>query len=229
MKWHILCLITIVLVNLSPIATLNPGMATRKPDDVRPVGISLNSDCDTQTCGGWACWSDIVLAYGARPGRVTLCRWTLRWQWGPAPSRKKRPGNKRTPHPVQPPPDEARQASGDERESLPAGAGQPATGAATRMPLRLVLRPGVILTKRGMQLRPMIARLGDDVQAYQALWAAPDQFKAAIPHLLCRRCPLCDGKSGFRRAGSDRRSVIPPGSQERVWFRVQKVDRKSVV
>ncbi|MBU1877713.1 MAG: hypothetical protein KJ734_02070 [Chloroflexi bacterium] len=92
------------------------------------------------------------------------------------------------------------------------------------MPLRLVLRPGVILTKRGMQLRPMIARLGDDVQAYQALWAAPDQFKAAIPHLLCRRCPLCDGKSGFRRAGSDRRSVIPPGSQERVWFRVQKVE-----
>jgi len=88
----------------------------------------------------------------------------------------------------------------------------------------LVPKPGVILTKRGLQLRPVIARLGNDVKEYQALWKNKDEFKAAIQHLLDRRCSLCDGKSGFRCIGSDQRSVIPPGSKERVWFRVQKVE-----
>jgi hypothetical protein len=90
-----------------------------------------------------------------------------------------------------------------------AGESPPAEQAA-RISLRLVLKPGVILTKRGLQLRPMIARLGDDVPAYQALWADRDAFKAAIQHLLHRRCPLCEGESGCRCSGSDQRSVIPP-------------------
>jgi hypothetical protein len=218
MKWHILCLITIVLVNLNPIALLNPGMATRKPGNVRPVGRGMSSDCDAQTGVWWAGWLDIVWAYGARSGRVTLCRWTLRWQWRPAPSQKKRAVKKRTPPPVEPLPDEARQTFGDERELLPTA------GEDARIPLRLVLRAGVILTKSGIQLRPMIVRLGDDVQAYQALWEQQGQFKAAIQRLLCRRCPLCDAKSGFRCIGSDRRSVIPAGNKERVWLRVQKVE-----
>jgi len=88
----------------------------------------------------------------------------------------------------------------------------------------MVLKPGVILTKRGVQLRPMTSRLGDDVPAYQALWAMRDQFKAAIQHLLHHSCPLCGGESGFRCIGSDRRSIILPGSNERSWFKVQKIE-----
>jgi len=98
------------------------------------------------------------------------------------------------------------------------------TKEGTRVPLRLVLRPGVILTKRGIHLRPMIARLGNDVKEYRALWKDKEQFKAAIQHVLGRPCPLCGGKSGFRCTGSDRRSVIPPGSKDRSWFRIQKIE-----
>jgi hypothetical protein len=78
-----------------------------------------------------------------------------------------------------------------------------------------------LLTKRGIQLRPVIARLGNDVKEYQALWKNKGEFKAAIQHLLGRRCPLCEGQGGFRCTGSVQRSVIPPGSKERVWFRVR--------
>ena len=215
MKWHILCLITIVLLNFNSIVPPNPGMATQRPGDVQPMGLVLSSGRDLQPCVWWARWLNIVLAYGALPGRVTLCRWTLRWQWGSGCSRKKRPVKTETP--AEPPPNESRQASGAERESLPA------VGEDSRIPLRLVLRPGVILTKHGIQLRPIIARLGDDVKACQTLWKEKAQFKAAIQHLLRRRCPLCDGKNGFRCIGSDRRSVIPPAHKERVWFKVQKV------
>jgi len=88
----------------------------------------------------------------------------------------------------------------------------------------MVLRPGVILTKRGVQLRPMIARLGEDVEEYRALWNDKEQFKATIERLLHRSCPLCDGESGFHCVGSDDRSVIPPGSKDREWFRIQKVE-----
>jgi hypothetical protein len=213
MKWHILCLITIVLLNLNPIASPNLGTATQKPGAV----LVLSPDRDAHSFVWWARWSAVVLAYGARPGRVTLCRWALRWQWRPAPSRKKRPVKKGIPPPAESPPDETRQASGGESEPPPAA-------EDARIPLRLVLKPGVILTRRGMQLRPMIARLGDDVKEYQALWKNRSEFEAAVQHLLCRRCPLCDGKSGFRCTGSDRRSVIPPRSKGRVWFRVQKVE-----
>jgi hypothetical protein len=106
----------------------------------------------------------------------------------------------------------------------PLSNGDSAAEEDEHIPLRLVLRPGVILTGRGIQLRPMIARLGQDVEAYRDLWDDKDRFTAAIEHLLHRSCPLCGGKSGFRRVGSDRRSVIPPGSKEREWFRIQKVE-----
>jgi tRNA isopentenyl-2-thiomethyl-A-37 hydroxylase MiaE len=87
----------------------------------------------------------------------------------------------------------------------------------------MVLRPGVMLTKAGIRLRPMIARLGQNVAEYIALWEDKEQFAATIAHLLGQPCPLCEGKKGFGRIGSTRRSVIPPGAKERVWFRVQKV------
>jgi hypothetical protein len=95
--------------------------------------------------------------------------------------------------------------------------------SAPRFPLRLVVRPGVILTKGGLQLRPLIARLGDDVSAYRALWNDRKRFEATIKPVLQRPCALCEGKHGFRCIGSDQRSVIPPGSKMREWFRIQKV------
>lgn len=92
-----------------------------------------------------------------------------------------------------------------------------------RIPFRMVFRPGVLLTKQGLRLRPMIARLGKDANEYLALWQDKDRFKAVIDPLLGRSCPLCEGKSGFRCIGSAKRSVIPVGQKERVWFRVKKV------
>ena len=56
-----------------------------------------------------------------------------------------------------------------------------------------VLRPGLVLTKRGIQLRPVIARLGDDVDEYRTLWNDRGRFKATIESLLYRPCPLCEG------------------------------------
>jgi hypothetical protein len=97
----------------------------------------------------------------------------------------------------------------------------------TRVPLRLVLRPGLILTKRGIQLRPVIARLGDNVDEYRALWNDKGRFKAAIEPLLHRPCPLCEGTKGFRCVGNDRRSTIPPGCKDREWFQVQKIECQS--
>jgi len=149
---------------------------------------------------------------------VTLCRWSLRWQQRRSLSRKKRLLRKKNSAPSALRSDESRQTSVDESESLLA------TGEGARVSLKLVLKPGVMLTKRGIQLRPVIARLGNDVKEYQALWKNRGEFKAAIQHLLDRRCPLCEGQDGFRCTGSDQRSVIPPGSKERVWFRVQKIE-----
>jgi len=178
------------------------------------VLVSLNSIVvPTEEMTGW---SGVIGAYGALPECVTGWQRSSRRSRKAKRPQKKRADRKANPSAVQPPPEPADPKSGDEGESPP-------VEQDARIPLRLVLKPGVILTKRGLQLRPMIARLGDDVPAYQALWADRDAFKAAIQHLLDRRCPLCGGDSGFRCIGSDRRSVIPPCSNERSWFRVQKV------
>jgi len=69
----------------------------------------------------------------------------------------------------------------------------------------------------------MIARLGENVEAYRALWSDRECFEAAIEHLLHRPCPLCGGKSGFRCVSTGKRSVIPPGRKDREWFRIQKI------
>jgi hypothetical protein len=220
MKWHILCLITIILLNVNPVESTSQGAAAPGPDAVWFVSAVQTSDRDVNCLLRWAHWSAVALMYGACPGRVTLCRWTLRWQWRRPLSRKKRllrkkdsatPGSGLRS-------DASRQAPGDESESLPT------TEEDARVSLRLVLKPGILLTKRGIQLRPVIARLGNDVKEYQALWKNKGEFKAAIQHLLGRRCPLCEGQDGFRCTGSVQRSVIPPGSKERVWFRVQKIE-----
>lgn len=213
MKWHILYLI-VVLLSLSSIVSPNlETTATQRSSDGQLISLAPSSDCDVFPTVWATSWSDIVWAYGALPERLPVWRRTRRAER----PKKKRPDRKANPSTTKPPPEQADPKSEDEHEPPPAD-------QDARIPLRLVLRPGVILTKRGVQLRPMIARLGDDVPAYQALWADRDAFKAAIRHLLHRSCPLCGGESGFRCIGSDRRSVIPPaGSKERVWFRVQKV------
>ena len=165
---------------------------------------------------GVTSWYGILEAYGALPDRVMNWQRTARRSRRADRPKKKRPDRKVNSSPPPPLPEPANLTSGAAGES-------PSVEQEARIPLRLVLKPGVILTKRGLQLRPMIARLGDDVPAYQALWADRDAFKAAIQHLLHRRCPLCEGESGCRCIGSDQRSVIPPGHKDRVWFRVQKV------
>lgn len=213
MKWHIICLVTICLATVSSVE--HTGSLT----------VDLDSFCElsTITAPASCChnshlrWVAIVLAYGAtRPGRVTLYRRRSIKQ--PTTSgctqslfRKQRSTGKRWAKPRA-------------RPVTPLSNGDSAAEEDEHIPLRLVLRPGVILTGRGIQLRPMIARLGQDVEAYRDLWNDKDRFTAAIEHLLHRSCPLCGGKSGFRRVGSDRRSVIPPGSNEREWFRIQKVE-----
>ena len=165
---------------------------------------------------GVTSWYGILEAYGALPDRVMNWQRTARRSRRADRPKKKRPDRKVNSSPPPPLPEPANLTSGAAGES-------PSVEQEARIPLRLVLKPGVILTKRGLQLRPMIARLGDDVPAYRALWADRDAFKAAIQHLLHRRCPLCEGESGCRCIGSDQRSVIPPGHKDRVWFRVQKV------
>jgi len=133
---------------------------------------------------------------------------------------KKRPLEKNVPSgPVSEPAKESRKPVGAETGDETQTEGE----EKKRIPLRMVLRPGVLLTKCGLQLRPIIARLGQDASEYLALWQDKEQFKAAIAHLLGRPCPLCEGESGFKCIGSDKRSVIPVGEKERVWFRVQKV------
>jgi hypothetical protein len=213
MKWQVICLVTVLLMSVGPGGFVSPLVADHSVSFVIAAPASDH-------VGGclflWTHWSAVVLAYGACPGRLTLCRWRLRWRWERLSSQKKHPGQRCPSVPSGSRPTESR--------SVKPSSEPPCTVENTRLPLRLVLRPGVILTKRGIQLRPLIARLGDDVAEYRALWKNREQFKTAIQHLLHRSCPLCEGGSGFRRTGSDRRSVIPPGSKERVWFRIQKIE-----
>ena len=179
------------------------------------VLVSLNSIVSPNE--GATSWFGIIGAYGALPERVTSWRRTARQSRRAERPQKQRADRKANPSAAPPPPKSADPKSEAEGEEPPAD-------QEAHISVRMVLKPGVILTQRGVQLRPMIARLGADVPAYQALWAARAQFKGTIQHLLDRRCPLCEGESGFRCIGSDRRSVIPPGSKDRIWFRVQKVE-----
>jgi hypothetical protein len=226
MKWHVICLVTIILPVISPIKCASLPVTDRGPfcaPFVITVPASHHSDSYLLL---WVHWSAVVWAYGACPRQVTLCRWKLRWRWGHSLSRKNRLVKKRQPVPAN-----SRTSPASASSKMVA---RPVTDLSTetpvaaegsgRVPLRMVVRPGVILTKRSIQLRPMIAWLGKDVQEYRALWNDREHFEAAIEHLLHRSCPLCEGKSGFHCASTDRRSVIPPGRKERVWFRIQKIE-----
>lgn len=220
MNWHIICLVAILSLYVNPIEFSGPPATANDPFDGSFVVTVPASRQNVDCFFWWIHWQAVVSVYGARPGRVTLCRWRLRWRWCGSSSRKRHPTKRRR-----------SVTSGSQSAQTPIvpnlSSEPPSTIETeedTRVPLRLVLRPGVILTKRGIQLRPVIARLGNDVKEYRTLWENKEQFKAAIRHVLSRPCPLCGGKSGFRCIGSDRRSVIPPGNKDRSWFRIQKIE-----
>jgi hypothetical protein len=219
MKWHIICLVVIFLLLVNPIEAASQRGTGREPCRVLGMVTIRGSSHGVSGLFIVAHWQAVVWVYGAChlgrlsawSGRVTLCRWQLVGQWGRVPRRK--PSTKRgSVTPTESSSGESSSATATDEEDI------------SRIPLRLILRPGVILTQHGIQLRPMIARLGKDVAEYRALWNDKERFKAAIQSLLDRPCPLCEGKSGFRRIGSDQRSVIPPGSKRRKWFRIQKIE-----
>jgi hypothetical protein len=229
MKWHLICLFNIVWLYVHPIWHVSLLLADQEPDRALPaITFSSFESSDDVPCW-WSQWSAVVLVYAVSPGRVALCRWRLVWQRGSRACRK-RPWVKRpaassrcqsgSRHPV-PADRKGVQATAEcESSSEP-----PSTiRGDKRISVRMVLRPGVILTGQGIQLRPMIAYLGKDGDEYRALWEDKAQFKAATQHLLDRPCPLCEKTLGFRRIGNDWRSVIPPGRKDRVWFRVQKIE-----
>ena len=228
MKWHATCLVTIFLLVVSPIEYASLPVTDRGPfcaPFVITVPASHHSDSYLLL---WVHWSAVVWAYGACPGRVTLCRWKLTWRWGHSLSREKRPTKKGRPVPANsrtsPAPASGKTVAQPAIDPEPSSEPPVTAEENSRAPLRMVLRPGVILTKPGLQLRPMIARLGEDVEEYRALWNDKERFEAAIEHLLHRSCPLCGGESGFHCVGSDNRSVIPPGSKDREWFRIRKIE-----
>jgi len=225
LKWHIICLFVIGWSLVYPMT--RDYAAGHTPLPVAAV-YQAAPGCDgPQSAWSWeAAWQATIWGYGACPGRVTLCRWWLQRARGSTTPRQQRARLSRpTPRAKR-----ARAAGPTTREPAAVARTDPppgppaAAGPATRVPLRLVVRPGVILTKRGLRLRPLIARLGADVSAYRVLWADRARWPAIIAPVLRQPCPLCAGSQGFRRIGSAQRSLIPPGSKEPVWFRVQKVE-----
>ncbi len=217
MKWHVICLVITMLLTVEPNTTASLSMADHERARSTHVVSAATSHSDIQGLFSWACWSAVVWAYGACPKRATLCRWTLMPRRRPTSARRKRQAKR------------GRLAPVDQKVApavaAPESSGETPDGSegSGRVPLQMVLRPGVLLTKQGVQLRPIIARLGQEVEAYPTLWNDKERFKAIIEPVLRRSCPLCEGQNGFRCLGSDRRSVILPGSKDREWFRVQKV------
>ena len=188
MKWHVICLVTIFLLAVNPIECTNP-LTTERGALCAPFTITvLASHHGVNYLLWWTHWSAVVWAYGAChfgrlsawPGRVTLCRWKLTWRWGHSLSRKKRPTKKggpvSSPSRTSPASASGKTAARPGTDSEPSSEPPVAAEENGRVPLRMVLRPGVILTKRGVQLRPMIARLGKDVEEYRALWNDKERF-----------------------------------------------------
>ena len=240
MKWHIVCLIVIGWSLVHPIEGGHPSAIARVLPRVIHTTATLSCDRLCSDRFLWAEWQAIMWLYGACPGRVILCRWQLkRWWFRSAKQKKgsdKGSDSRPSSHSSAQRNSTSTSATAAEATTITANGHESAQTVDTnspgplakdektrRIPLRVVLRPGVMLTEKGIQLRPMIARLGQDVAQYIALWEDRDPFKAAIAHLLGQPCPLCEGTKGFECIGSAERSVIPPGSKERVWFRVQKV------
>jgi hypothetical protein len=226
MKWHIICLVTILSLYTYPVQFATRSSLMNKESEVSYTIFVPPSDYGNDLLLRWSQWLVVGLNYAAFPGRVMLCRWQRVWRRSQGSRKRRRMKKSATParrHPGAPlvtPIGEPEQV-GAELERV--SEAPPATKKSP-IPLRMVLRPGVMLTGRRIQLRPMIARLGDDVDEYRALWKDRERFKATIRHLLNRPCPLCKKELGFRCIGSGPRSVIPPGSKDREWFRVQKVE-----
>jgi len=171
MKWHVICLVTIFLVTVDPIECVSPLAIDQEPFYAPFTITVLASHHSGNDLFLWTHWSAMVWLYGACPGRVTLCRWKLTWRW--AFSRKKRPTKKGRPVPANsrssPTPVSGKTVAQPVTDLGPSSAAPVAAEGKVGVPSRIVLRPGVILTQRGIQLRPMIARLGEDVEEYRAL------------------------------------------------------------
>lgn len=231
MKWHIICLVTITLLAANPIEFVNDLATDYKPSEAQLVITNPVSRQGVDYLFLWTHWQAVMGAYGACPGRVTLCRGGLVWQRifslsRKHPTRKKKATVTSESQPNCPNPASTSDEIVDQPATEAKPSDKPASSAAekeSRVSLRMVLEPGIILTKKGIKLRPVIARLGKDVEEYCTLWKDKVNFKVAIESSLHRSCPLCKGKSGFRCIGSARRSVIPPGCKERVRLRVQKI------
>lgn len=221
MKWHLVCFVIIVWLFVSPHKAGSSQVEVQASPGVTYNDRPQVPECNRNYMFVRTQWQVVAELFGACHfgtfGCLNLCRWRL----VPCSRRtKKRPTGKSVP---------SRSVSEAVKKHLKLVAAstddKPETSDEEneRITLRMVLRPGVLLTKRGIQLRSMIARLGNDASEYLAIWQDKDRFKAAIAPLLDRSCPLCEGKSGFWCNGSDKRSVIPVGEQKRVWLRVQKV------
>ena len=145
MKWHIICLVTIFLLAVNPIEHAGP-LATEQEPFRAPFTITVSAfhhgDC---YLFWWAHWSAVVLAYGVCPGRVTLCRWRLMWRRRRSSSRQKRkpvPADCHT-SPVSVSGETAAQPVTDPEPTSETPVAAEGNG---RVPLRMVLRPGVSWT-----------------------------------------------------------------------------------
>ena len=92
MKWHIMCLVTVFLLFVSPIRATDVQGAGRDTPSVSSAitvrGVFHHDSIDRRV---EALWQAVVLAYGAYGGRVTLCRWRLRYRHGRPSSRNEHP------------------------------------------------------------------------------------------------------------------------------------------
>ncbi|MBU1878163.1 MAG: transposase, partial [Chloroflexi bacterium] len=225
MKWRIVGLVAILMLGVQ-LTQGTPGtLANENPD---PVLLATRL-AEPRGAGGWpgSWWSAVTLGYVAASSYVPGSGWqTL------GARRRRRPALPRVAavrprvaarSPAPPGPRPPSQASAS---SEPVRAPTVPEPKSARVPLQLVLRPGVLLTGRGVHLRPLIAALGASVAdaLRGVLWADPPRFRATIRPVLAAPCALCGSQRGFRCIGSDRRSVIPPGGAAREWFRVQKVE-----
>jgi hypothetical protein len=226
MKWRIVGLVAILMLGVQ-LTQGTPGtLANENPD---PVLLATRL-AEPHGAGGWprSWWSAVTLVYvaaaSAGPGRGQRTLGSRRRR-RPALSRESavrpRVAARALAPPGPRPPNQARASS------EPVRAPTTPEPESARVPLQLVLRPGVLLTGRGVHLRPLIAALGASVAEYRVLWADHARFRTTIQPVLAAPCALCGSQRGFRCIGSDRRSVISPGVAVREWFRVQKVECRS--
>jgi hypothetical protein len=100
MKWHVIFLVTILLLAMEPITAADLPSADHEYSGptFRVPGAAPHADL--WGLHVWTCWSAVVAAYGACPGRVTLCRWQLVLRWRPTSPRKRRQAKGGTPAPA---------------------------------------------------------------------------------------------------------------------------------